>query len=97
MRNKTTQKLHFVIFNVEHLSNTTMSVRDPLMEGEGEFHSYVEDTETETGYSVAHLDLFLSRVCSNLLTLPRLMYLFVLGVQLLCGEGICLYFIEKFA
>jgi hypothetical protein len=45
-----------------------MSVRDPLIEGEGEFHSYVEDTEIETGYSVAHLDLFLSRVsCSILL------------------------------
>ena len=44
------------------LPGDTMSVRDPLIEGDGEFHSYVEDTEIETGYSVAHLDLFLSRV-----------------------------------
>lgn len=40
-----------------------MSLRDPLIDGgEGDFQSYLEDTEVETGYSVQHLDLFLSRV-----------------------------------
>lgn len=48
-----------------------MSLRDPLIEGEGEFHSYVEDTEVDTGYSVAHLDLFLSRVrCDTTKPIP---------------------------
>jgi hypothetical protein len=71
-----------------------MSVRDPLIEGEGEFHSYVEDTEIETGYSVAHLDLFLSRVRSYMNETCCLLTN-ISGVQLLCGERVFMYIINK--
>ncbi len=41
-----------------------MSYRDPLINtGEGgDFQSYLEDTDVETGNSIVHLDSFLSRV-----------------------------------